>query len=176
MRDIGNFEEIKPGKSGTVLSNNFRKAITSFRPRVLFPSKTRIFQELRRQGVGRYGLLKQGSRYLPKIIHPFEHIQAVVYGRNVEGSVMIVATDSRIIYLVKKPLFVNFDEITYDVVAGVTYGHVGLSSTVALHTRMGDYTMRTMNVKCADKFVNFIEWRCLGQNQNSTLASNKLLM
>ncbi len=167
---------VSSGKPGTVLSNNFRGAITSFRPRVTLPSKTRILSELKKLGVGRYGLLRLSSRYLPKVIHPFEHIQAVVYGRNREGSVMLVATDSRIIYLDKKPMFINYDEVTYDVVAGVTYGHVGLSSTVNLHTRMGDYKMKTINTRCADRFVNYIEWRCLGQIRLSNPMPDKLVM
>lgn len=176
MGSVNNYGALGSDKPGTVLSNNFRKALGSFRPSITVASKTRIIDELKRQGVSRIGLQRMASRYLPKIIHPFEHIQAVVYGRNHEGSVMLLATDSRIIYLDKKPLFVNFDEVTYDVVAGVSYGHVGLSSTVTLHTRMRDYAMRALNVKCVNRFVNYIEWRCLEQSRNFNPATSKLTM
>lgn len=176
MSETNSYEVVDLSKPGTVLSNNFRRAVQSFKPKITVPSKARILDELKRRGVSRYGLLKLGIRFLPKVIHPFEHIQAVVYGRNDSGSVMLIATDTRIIYLDKKPLFVNYDEITYDVVAGVTFGHAGISSTVTLHTRMGDYKIRTLNSDCASKFVNYIEWRCLREGRFTSLAPNILTL
>jgi hypothetical protein len=121
----------------------------------------RIKRELSALGVTKYGLLKQESRYLPNLIHPSEQLGGVVYGRHEDGSVMLVATDRRVIYVDKKPLFVNEDEITYDVVSGVSFSHVGVGSTVTLHTRIKDYRIRTLNQKCAKRFIAYIESRRL---------------
>jgi hypothetical protein len=73
----------------------------------------------------------------------------------------MVATDRRIIYLDKKPLFVNEEELTYEVVGGVSHGHNGLGSVVSLSTRVRNYKISTINEHCAQGFVEAIEARCV---------------
>jgi hypothetical protein len=121
----------------------------------------RVRQDLKRLGASTYGVRRFGSKYLPKIIHPDEYIGGIVYGFNEEGSVMLVATDRRVVFLNKKPLFFNEEEMTYDIVGGVSFGHAGLASTIILHTRMRDYKIKTLNEKCAFGFMKFVESRCL---------------
>lgn len=123
--------------------------------------RARIVSELRRVGISQYGLMKAESHYLPRIIHPNEHIGGVVYGYCQDSFAMLVATDRRILFVDKKPFFIHEDEVTYDVVSGVEFGHVGLGATVTLHTRIKDYTIRTFNQHAALRFVEFIEERCL---------------
>ncbi len=125
--------------------------------------RRRIIQELKDLGMTRVGLLHGASRYLPSIVHADEHIGGLVYGQNLDGFVILVATDRRIIYLDKKPLFVNEDEVTYDVVSGINYSHAGWGSTVVLHTRVKDFKIRTFNERCANNFSEYIELRCLEQ-------------
>lgn len=121
----------------------------------------RVMQDLQNHGVTRLGLRRMSSRFLPRMIHADEPIGGVVYGRGDEGSVMLVATDRRVIFLDRKPLFVSEDEVTYDVVSGVSYGHGLFASTLTLHTRIRDYTVHTFNQGCAEEFVRYIESRCL---------------
>lgn len=125
----------------------------------------RISEDLRRLGVTRYGLHRLASRYLPNVIHLDEQLGGVVYGRQEIGSVMLVATDRRVIFIDKKPLFINEDEIRYGVVSGVSFSHAGFGTTVTLHTRIRDYRIHTFNQKCAMRFVEYIEARCL-ENKN----------
>lgn len=127
----------------------------------------RVMREMRELGASSFGLRRFAARYLPHIIHPDERLGGIVYGRSGEGAVMLVATDRRVIYLDKKPFFVSEDEITYDIVSGVSYGYTTFSATVKLHTRIGDYEVHTFNRKCAEQFVEFIEERCL-ENQGAT--------
>ena len=129
--------------------------------------KNRIREELRSLGVSNYGLLKQATRHLPYIVHPDEHVEAIVYGRNDKGPCLLAATDRRVIFLDKKPLFVKSDELAYDIVGGVTTSQSGFVKLVSLHTRMGDFKLRTMNFKCAAHFRDFIEARCLGNPSNN---------
>jgi general stress protein 26 len=121
--------------------------------------KLRIRQELKKAGVTSYGLIKGESKLLPNIIHEDEHIGGVVYGQMSEGSVMLVATDKRIIFLDWKPLFTTSDEFTYDVVSGVKTTTAGPFSAVTLHTRISDYSLRYVNHNCARNFVRYIEKR-----------------
>lgn len=127
--------------------------------------KKRIRRQLRSLGATHYDLRTMESRYLPHIIHPDEYIQGVVFGWVHKDAVMLVATDRRVIYLDKKPLFVNEDEITYHVVSGVKYSAAGIGATVTLHTRIKDYVLRTFNKKCALGFVAHIERKCLERKE-----------
>lgn len=123
----------------------------------------RVLQELRDLGVTRFALMRAEARYLPRLIHADEHIKGVVYGRHQEGHAMLVATDKRIIFLDKKPLFINADEMTYFIVSGIRFTRAAMSCTVTLHTRVKDFSIRTFNAKCAEAFVEYIESRSLEQ-------------
>lgn len=135
-------------------------------PRFVVSQSERVKHQLHALGVSRIAMHSMESRYLPHVIHPDEYIQGVVYGKSDDGFAMLLATDKRAIFLDKKPLFVNMDEITYDVVSGVSLGNIGFGSTVTLHTRIKDYTIMTLNEKCAKAFVEAIETRCIA-HQNS---------
>jgi len=137
-------------------------------------TKSRVNAELKKLGMKHWGFMQLGTHYLPTLIHGDEHLEAIVYGHNKEGSVMMVATDSRIIYLDKDLMFAHAEDITYDVVAGVSYSTVGVSALVTLHTRLGDFTIRTMNWTCAKNFRDFIDERCLQHkvgNEHPLLAN-----
>lgn len=121
----------------------------------------RIKRDLKALGVTNFALWRAVSRYLPHIIHPSEYIGGVVYGRCQNDFAMLVATDRRVIFLDKQPLFVNEDEVTYFVVSGVSYSSAGIGMTVTLHTRIKDFVIRTFNQKCAKGFIQYIEARCL---------------
>lgn len=132
----------------------------------------RIKKQLKSLGVSRSALSTSEARHLPKVIHPGEDIYGVVYGLSKDGFVMILVTDKRILFIDKKPFFVNEDEITFDVVSGIRHGHAGIGSTVTLHTRIKDYQIKTLNEHCAHGFVEAVEAQCIensfvgfGQNQ-----------
>ncbi len=119
--------------------------------------RQRIKQELKDLGASKAGLSSMEAHYLPNLIHVDEHIGGVIYGDHADGFVMLTATDCRVIFLDVKPFFINEDEINYGVVSGVRYGHIGFWTTITLHTRIRDYTIRTYNKKCALGFVKYIE-------------------
>ncbi|MCW1908471.1 MAG: pyridoxamine 5'-phosphate oxidase family protein [Candidatus Saccharibacteria bacterium] len=121
----------------------------------------RIRDELKAAGTTWYGLKKTESRYLPKLLHETEHIAGVVYGQYPGGSGMLVATDLRIIFIDRKPGYTHVDEITYDMVSGIGKIMSGPFTSVALHTRLGDYRFKYVNAKAAAIFVSYIERRRL---------------
>lgn len=136
--------------------------------------KTRVFNDLRRVGVSAWGMRKTETHYLPELIHPGEQIGGAVYGHGEGGSAMIVATDRRILYIDTKPLFKKSEDISYDVVSGVTLEWVGLSGTLILHTRMVDIKVRTMNRKAARAFRGYVEGRCI-EHQILAMQSGEYL-
>jgi len=119
----------------------------------------RINSQLRDAGMTNYGFIKLETSYLPEIIHVDEKIEAVVYGLLSESfdSVMLVATDKRLLFVDCKPIYKNYDEITYEVVAGVNISIVGPFSSIVLHTRVRDFALRYVNIACARNFAKYIE-------------------
>jgi general stress protein 26 len=132
--------------------------------------QTHVYEELTAAGMTKYGHLKFASRYLHNFIRPDEHIMGVVYGRYEGGEALLVATDLRIIFLDKKPLFASTDELSYDAVSGVKYSAAGLFASITLHTRVGDYQLRYVNKTAATNFVRYIERRRLEQANGNRVA------
>lgn len=135
----------------------------------------RIQDELKAVGTSAYGKIKFATKYLPKIIHPDEHIRGAIYGRYKEGSGilgysagMLVATDHRILFLDHKPGFTSMDELTYEAVVGVKHVSSGISSTVTVHTRMGDYVIRYANSSGVHDFIEYVEKRRLDTSEKAT--------
>ena len=135
----------------------------SLPPKLTVPinHKDRVMKELKDLGLSKFSLTRSESRYLPSIIHPDEHLGGAIYGHHKDGFAMLVATDRRIIFLDKKPLFINEDEVNYYVVSGVKLSRAGFGCTVTLHTRVKDYELQTLNYKSANIFVEYIESRSL---------------
>jgi len=117
----------------------------------------RIRQELLEAGITSYGLKKMSTRYLPNVINKDEHIGGVVYGRCENTLAMLVATDRRVVYVGRRPLYSTIDEVNYSVVSGIKMSTSGLVATVTLHTRVKDYVFKYANLRCARTFVNFID-------------------
>lgn len=128
----------------------------------------RVRAELHAAGLNRYGMAKFAVKYLPNVIHGHEHIRAAVYGRQ-SGTMwswfadegLLVATDTRIIFLDHKPGYHNMEEVTYEVVAGIQQMSAGLFSGITLHTRTGDFTLHYVNARCAQNFAHYVENRCM---------------
>lgn len=125
----------------------------------------RVIEELKLHGASWYGQTMMEARYLPRIIHPDEHLEGVVYGWQEVGIVMLVATDRRILFIDKKPLYARDDEISYASVRGVSHAHKLFVITVTLHTQVDDFVVNTFNAKCVTNFVKSIERHSLEFNQ-----------
>lgn len=130
----------------------------------------RIAQELKTAGIGAVGQHNSESRHLSELIHIDEHIEGVVYGKYSGGSAMLIATDKRIIFFDRKPLFSTVDELTYDVVSGINVIRQGLFSGLVLHTRVGDYALRYVSPKSAKTFKRYLESHLL---EHPTRASEQ---
>ena len=114
-------------------------------------------------GADTYDLWLPETRSIIRFLAPSETIEGVVYGRYRQsggrppGRGMLAATARRIIFIDHKPLFVNADEISYQVVSGISHSSTGFIDTVTLSTRVGEITVRTFNPRAANLFVQAIE-------------------
>lgn len=123
--------------------------------------KQQIEHDLRALGADRYDLVLPETHSLPFIIHPGERIGGVVYGRyKVEGRTgrgALVVTAHRLLFIDRKPLFIRCDEISFEVLSGISYIQAGIGGTITLSTRMGNIGIRTFNLNCARTFIKAIE-------------------
>lgn len=136
----------------------------------------RIQDELKQAGAGSIAMHTPEEKALLDVIHDDEHIGGIIYGRYTEGLAWLIATDRRVIFMDKKPLFTTTDEISYDIVTGTKMTRAGLFTSVTLHTRVADYAIRFVKSKCAKIFVNYLESRRLestGRGPAATLASEQ---
>lgn len=131
-----------------------------------------IKDELRKRGAVAYNMWLPETNYLPHLLHKEEHIMGSVYGRyddgpEKKGRGVLIATDQRVLFLDRKPLYIHCDELTFMIIGGVTYTRTAIIGYVTLHTRLGDYRLRTFNLKNAANFVDYIEAKCLQKAEDS---------
>jgi len=134
-------------------------------------------QELRAAGLGPLNMLTIESHNIHKLLHVNEHIRAAICGRSNLRALpaLIVATNLRVIYLHRIPLFTTMDEIPYDLVSGVSYNRVGpWYAAVTLHTRNGDYELTFVNLKSANQFIETIETSSIDSRAVSVSTSGML--
>lgn len=127
---------------------------------VILGQDRRVSTALSNLGVGYWAWWHSEIRRLPAIIEPDEYIGGVVYGYQGLNFVLLVATDRRVIFLDSKPLFTDEEEVSYDVVSGISYDHL-IFTTLTLHTRVKDYRLVAFNTHCAQGFKRYIEQRAL---------------
>jgi hypothetical protein len=118
-----------------------------------------IDDQLRQAGLKWWGFLISETKALPALLFDDEIIYGVLCGQSSKGYVALVATDRRILYIDKKPLYLKTEDISYSVINSVTLEWVGLKGIVILHTRVGDYRIRTTNRAAADIFHQYIRSR-----------------
>ncbi len=138
----------------------------------------RIRKELIEAGVSPIGMIKAEARYLPHVIHEDEEIGGVITGWYENGSAMLIATNRRIVFLDKKPIYTTKEEVTYDVVSGVRVDVGGISTVVTLHTRIKDFVLKYCNPSSARKFIQYVEKRQLevsGNRSSQKIDNSKAL-
>lgn len=140
-----------------------------------YQAQQQLFREqLQRLGADTYDLHLPETHTLPLIIQPGESIEGIVYGRyvyktNTEEIISrgaLVVTDKRVVLVNKKPFYVSCEEIAIDRVSGITYERIGLIGHVILHTRLGDFNMRTFNQSCARHFTEAVEAKLFNKGRS----------
>lgn len=127
----------------------------------LLRSPEHVLQELRSVGVTSWGLGHAACHSLQRIMHADEHVLGAVYGYRNTVFALLAATDRRVLYINKWLLVTNKDEVSYEVVFGVTHNQSMFGTTITLHTYIATYSIFTFNSSCAERFVQYIESRCL---------------
>jgi hypothetical protein len=122
-----------------------------------------IDDQLRVAGLSWWGFLTSEMKVLPTLLFEDEMIHGVLCGQSSVGYVALVATDRRILFVDKKPLYLKTEDVPYSTINSITFEWVGFKGIVELHTRVGDYRIRTINRRAADVFHEYIRGRSVDQ-------------
>jgi len=127
--------------------------------------KAQVITALRQAGADEYDILLPETRHLAQMLRVDEKVVGVVYGKYAKttlsytGRGLLAITNHRILIIDKKPLFLQYDEIKFDMVSGIQLGKTLTAETITLDTRMGNIAFRTFNDRCARCFVAAVEER-----------------
>ncbi len=117
---------------------------------------------LRQIGANRYETSLPEVGMLFELLESDEQILGVVFGRykhfleGLSGHGALIATDRRVLLIDRKPLFLRYEELPYEMISGLNYSATGPVASVALETRAGDISMRSWNLHSIDHFVKTI--------------------
>lgn len=119
----------------------------------------RVLSELSARGLTDFQLARNETRQLIAYLHENEHIKAAIHGHVADvGSVLMVATSERLLYLHDSPTFSNFEEISYELVSWISLNRENrLLSTVSVQTRFKHYYIEDVNPRQAERFISYLE-------------------
>ncbi len=128
----------------------------------MYQVEDQIKLTLRLIGANRYETSLPEVSMLPELLDANEQILGVVFGRykhfleGLSGHGALIATNQRILLIDRKPMFLRYEELPYEMISGLNYSTTGPVASVALETRAGDITMRTWNLHSIEHFVKTI--------------------
>lgn len=132
-------------------------------------------KELRALGFSRFQLDRRESADIASYLHAGEHVRAGIRGHIYgTGSVMLIATDSRVMYLHEVPLLKNFEEFPYDAISGISINQSGYLASVTLFTKLKTYQIDYVAKKQALRFTAFIESHIYPLKNRSTTRRQQL--
>ena len=120
-------------------------------------------EALRLLGADEYDLLLPETHFVAQLIKADEVLLGAIYGKYTKATLpfsgrgLMVITNYRLLLVDKKPLFLQFDDIKFDMVSGIQYAKALAVVNVTLNTRMGNFAIRTFNDDCARQFVQAVE-------------------
>lgn len=129
----------------------------------------RARKELTDAGFTYFQLDRRESHDISHYLQQDEHIKGAIHGHTTNaGGVLILATESRIMYLHEIPSFSNFEEFPYESVSGISINNLShVLANVTILTKFKTYEFNYVNRKAADKFVNYVESRMVSRTNIS---------
>lgn len=134
------------------------------------------FSELASRGLTNFQLARNETKQLIEYLHEHEHIKGAIHGHVADaGSVLVVATDERLLYLHALPDMVNFEEIPYDILESVVVDRSNrLLSCVCIQTQLRHYHIDYVNPRQAEIFAKYLESKSKIPRTPHLIASNRI--
>lgn len=128
-----------------------------------------VRKRLKELGLDAIELARSEAQHLPHVLHDDEEIGGAVSGRSKVGHILMVATNKRLIVLDCKPFMKEIEDIGYQVISGLSSGHIGPFHSLSVHTRLGDFKLKTMYGKALAFFTSYMEDRCIEHSAEGVL-------
>ncbi len=124
--------------------------------------------QLRRVGADQNFWGKPELAELPKIMIQGEVIEHVRHGHYAGGFATLVATNHRLLLVDKKPFFLNVEDIRYDMIAEVDYGHQILGATIHVRSFSKDFKFQSLSKPDLRDITHFIQRKVMEQRGHTT--------
>ncbi|MCA9329883.1 PH domain-containing protein [Candidatus Saccharibacteria bacterium] len=105
---------------------------------------------------------------LPAILMDNENIQQLVVGRYSGGFAVLCATNLRLLLIDKKLLYLNIEDISYDMIAEVDYGHQFIGATIHICSFSKDLKFQSLKKQQLRILANFVQQKSVEARQRQT--------
>jgi hypothetical protein len=100
-------------------------------------------------------------RELPKILFDDEDLTHVVFGRYASGFALLCATNQRVLFFDKKPMYLTLEDIRYDIISDITFNSRMLDSSITLGTVHKSITFIAYNQEMLRAMSNYVQKRVM---------------
>jgi Bacterial PH domain len=97
------------------------------------------------------------TKELANVLNPGEQIFHCAFGFYQGGSALLVATNSRLLLVDKRPFFLNLEDIRYEMINEVDFAGRLLDASVSLHTGSKQLRFRSFADARLRKMCNFVQ-------------------
>lgn len=135
-----------------------------------------VNRQLKRIGAPTSSWGKAEIAELPKILIDGEEIQHLINGHYEGGFATICATNYRLLLIDKKMLFLTVEDIRYDMIAEVDYGHQLIGATIHVRSFSKDLKFQCLKKQDLRNLTSFVQHKVMelrGHQVNSPDAQSK---
>lgn len=103
---------------------------------------------------------------LPKILVAGEVIQHLINGRYSGGFATLCATNLRLLLIDKKVFFLTVEDVRYDMIAELDYGHQFIGATIHVRSFSKDLKFQCFKKQHLRNFTTYIQKKVMEQRQH----------
>lgn len=138
-----------------------------------------VKQQLKRIGAPTNSWGKAELAELPKILIEGEEIQHLINGHYEGGFATICATNYRLLLIDKKMFFLTVEDVRYDMIAEVDYGHQFIGATIHVRSFSKDLKFQCLKKHELRNLTSFVQHKVMelrGHQVNTPSAQNEAPM
>jgi hypothetical protein len=134
-------------------------------------SATIVKQQLKRIGAPTSSWGKAELAELPKILIEGEEIQHIINGHYEGGFATLCATNYRLLLIDKKMFFLTVEDVRYDMIAEVDYGHQMFGATIHVRSFSKDLKFQGFKISELRDLTSYVQHKVMelrGHQLNQT--------
>ncbi len=131
-----------------------------------------VKQQLKRIGAPKSSWGKAELDELPNILIEGEEIQHIINGHYAGGFATLCATNYRLLLIDKKMFFLTVEDIRYDMIAEVDYGHQLIGSTIHVRSFSKDLKFQCFRITDLRELTSFVQHKVMELRGHQMTANN----